>query len=268
MLAEGYESLLQTRRRLKAHEDELDQRKLELATGLQRIEALSLQLKVAVDDSKHENKDQSARSLLERVEQSRDNAHGSSNKNSDRDRREPRDRIDKRDQRNRDDQVALRTAAATSLPKDGVTDGPLLKLQELSNTLAQHQQYITLRRQLRTEDEELSKKQKSLQKLMERWIRARQTHLAEMGVENEQQLEEQLSLKHQFLKLKQEIVDLDSRISAIIGGHVPYDSISRLLENAPAGELEKRWETLGQRSSRQMNGSRNCYNVRAKQLKK
>ena len=248
VLAEGYESLLQTRRRLKAHEDELDQRKLELATGLQRIEALSLQLKVAVDDANHENKDPAARSLLERVEQSRDNPHGSSNKNSDKDRREPRDRVDKREQRNRDDQVALRTAAATSLPKDGVTDGPLLKLQELSNTLAQHQQYITLRRQLRTEDEELSKKQKSLQRLMERWIRARQTHLAEMGVENQQQLEEQLSLKHQFLKLKQEIADLDSRISAIIGGHVPYDSISRLLENAPAGELEKRWETLGQRS--------------------
>ncbi len=253
VLAEGYESLLQTRRRLKAHEDELDQRKLELSTGLQRIEALSLQLKVAVDDSNHEYKDPAARSLLERVEQSRDNSQSISNKNSDRDRRDPRDRADsrdrgdKREQRNRDDQVALRAAAATTLPKDGVTDGPLLKLQELSNTLAQHQQYITLRRQLRSEDEDLSKKQKSLQRLMDRWIRARQTHLADLGVENQQQLEEQLALKHQFLKLKQEIVDLDSRIVAIIGGHVPYESISRLLENAPAGELEKRWETLGQR---------------------
>ena len=248
VLAEGYESLLQTRRRLKAHEDELDQRKLELSTGLQRIEALSLQLKVAVDDSNHEYKDSGARSLLERVEQNRDNNQSNANKNPERDRRDSRDRNDKRDQRNRDEQVALRAAVATNLTKDGVTDGPLLKLQELSNTLAQHQQYITLRRQLRSDDEELSKKQKSLQRLMDRWIRARQTHLADLGVENQQQLEDQLSLKHQFLKLKQEIADLDSRISAIIGGHVPYDSISRLLENAPAGELEKRWETLGQRS--------------------
>jgi len=256
VLAEGYETLLQTRRRLKAQEDELDQRKLELSTGLQRIEALSLQLKVAVDDSNHEYKDPAARSLLERVEQTRETSIGNTSKNSDRDRRDSRDsrdrndsrdRGDKREQRNRDDQMALRAAAATSLPKDGVTDGPLLKLQELSNTLAQHQQYITLRRQLRTEDEELSKKQKSLQRLMDRWIRARQTHLADLGVENQQQLEEQLSLKHQFIKLKQEIADLDSRISAIIGGHVPYESIARLLENAPAGELEKRWETLGQR---------------------
>jgi len=250
LLAEGYESLLQTRRRLKAHEDELDQRKLELSTGLQRIEALSLQLKVAVEDSNHEYKDPAARSLLERVEKSREtgNQPTNNNKNSERDRRDSRDRSDKRDQRNRDDQVALRAAAATTLPKDGVTDGPLLKLQELSNTLAQHQQYVTLRRQLRSEDEELSKKQKSMQRLMDRWLRARQTHLAEMGVENQQQLEEQLSIKAQFLKLKQEILDLDSRISAIIGGHVPYESIARLLENAPSGELEKRWETLGQRS--------------------
>lgn len=253
VLAEGYETLLQTRRRLKAQEDELDQRKLELSTGLQRIEALSLQLKVAVEDSNHEYKDPAARSLLERVEQSRETSLGNTSKNADRDRRDardrtdPRDRGDKREQRNRDDQMALRAAAATSLPKDGVTDGPLLKLQELSNTLAQHQQYIALRRQLRSEDEELSKKQKSLQRLMDRWIRARQTHLADLGVENQQQLEEQLSLKHQFIKLKQEIADLDSRISAIIGGHVPYESIARLLENAPAGELEKRWETLGQR---------------------
>jgi hypothetical protein len=60
-------------------------------------------------------------------------------------------------------------------------------------------------------------------------------------------LEEQLSLKHQFLKLQDEIADFDSRVASIIGGHVPYESIARLLENAPSGELEKRWETLGQR---------------------
>ncbi len=248
LLAEGYESLLQTRRKLKAHEDELSQRKLELSTGLQRIEALSLQLKVASDDASHEYKDSPARSLLERVEQSRESVSGNGSKNQEKERRDARDRAEKREQRNRDEQVAMRAAVASTIPKDGVTDGPLLKLQELSNTLAQHQQYITLRRQLRSEDEELSKKQKSLQRLMDRWVRGRQTHLADLGVENQQQLEEQLSLKHQFLKLKQEIVDLDSRIAAIIGGHVPYESISRLLENAPAGELEKRWETLGQRT--------------------
>ena len=82
---------------------------------------------------------------------------------------------------------------------------------------------------------------------MDRWVRARQSHLADLGVEDQQQLEDQLSLKHQFLKLQKEIAELDSRVSSIIGGHVPYESIARLLENAPAGELEKRWETLGQR---------------------
>jgi hypothetical protein len=211
---------------------------------------LSLQLKVAIDDSNNDPKDPSARSIMDRVEQSRDPSPNHSSKNAERDRRdqrEQRDRRDNRDQRNRDEQVALRAASAATQPHDGVAEGPILKLQELSNTLAQHQQYITQRKQLRIEDEELARKQKSLQRLMDRWVRARQSHLADLGVEDEPQLEDQLSLKHQFLKLQKEIAELDSRVSSIIGGHVPYESIARLLENAPAGELEKRWETLGQR---------------------
>lgn len=253
ILAEGYESLLQTRRRLKTQQDELDQRKLELSTSLQRIEALSMQLKVATDDSNNDPKDPSARSIMDRAEQSREQSPSNASKNAERDRRDPReqrdrrDNRDNRDQRNRDEQVALRAASAATQPHDGVADGPILKLQELSNTLAQHQQYITQRKQLRIEDEELARKQKSLQRLMDRWVRARQSHLADLGVEDQQQLEDQLALKHQFLKLQKEIAELDSRVSSIIGGHVPYDSIARLLENAPAGELEKRWETLGQR---------------------
>jgi uncharacterized protein YhaN len=250
ILAEGYESLLNTRRRLKTQQDELDQRRLELSTSLQRIEALSMQLKVAIEDANNDAKDPDRRSLLERVEQSRETTTSNSPKNSDRDRRDSRDQRDRRDgreQRNRDEQIAIRAASAAAQTGDGIADSPLLKLQELSNTLAQHQQYITQRKQLRLEDEEMARKQKSLQRLMDRWIRARQSHLADLGVEDQQQLEEQLSLKHQFLKLQNEIEDLDSRVSSIIGGHVPYESIARLLENAPPGELEKRWETLGQR---------------------
>lgn len=245
ILAEGYESLLQTRRRLKTQQDELDARKLELSTSLQRIEALSMQLKVAIEDANNDPKDPATRSVLERVEQTRESGNG--NKNSDRDRRDQRDSRDRRDQRSRDEQLALRAASAASQSTDNIADGPILKLQELSNTLAQHQQYITQRKQLRIEDEELARKQKSMQRLMDRWIRARQTHLADLGVENQQQLEEQLSIKHQFQKLQQDIEELDSRVASIIGGNVPYESIARLLENAPPGELEKRWETLGQR---------------------
>jgi uncharacterized protein YhaN len=248
ILAEGYESLLQTKRRLKTQQDELDQRKLELSTSLQRIEALSMQLKVAIEDANNDATDPNRRNLMERVEQTRESSSlNKSSSDRDRERREGRDRRDGREQRHRDEQMAIRAASAAAQSQDSVADGPILKLQELSNTLAQHQQYITQRKQLRLEDEELARKQKSLQRLMDRWIRARQSHLAELGVEDQQQLEDQLSLKHQYLKLQDEIADLDSRIASIIGGHVPYDSIARLLENAPAGELEKRWETLGQR---------------------
>lgn len=252
ILAEGYESLLQTRRRLKTQQDELDSRKLEMSTSLQRIEALSLQLKIAIDDANNDSRDPSRSNRMERVDQSHDNPQSVAGKNTDRreqrDRREGREQREHgRDQRSRDEQVAIRAASAASHVSDGISDGPIMKLQELSNTLAQHQQYIAQRKQLRTEDEELARKQKSLQKLFDRWVRARQSHLADLGVEDQQQLEDQLSLKHQYLKLQEEIANLDSRVSGIIGGHVPYDSIVRLLENAPAGELERRWDTLGQR---------------------
>ncbi len=85
-----------------------------------------------------------------------------------------RDR-DRRDQRNRDEQLSLRAASAAASGE--VLDGPLVKLQELTNTLAQHKQYIVERKQLKSQDEELAKKQKGFQRSMDKWVRARQAHL-------------------------------------------------------------------------------------------
>jgi len=238
ILAEGYESLMQTRKRLKAQQDELAQRKIELSTGLQRIEALSMQLKVAIEESRDVPKE-NKQSLLERVEQTRDQ-----NRSSDQKRDDRRDR-DRREQRQRDEQISIRAATSAAAPM--TSEGPLLKLQELTNTLAQHKQYLVQRKDLKSQDEELSRKQKSLQRLMDKWIRARQSLLADLGVENQTQLEEMISLKHQYLKLQEEVDELDKRVRSIIGGHVPYESIARLLENTPGSELEKRWDTLGQR---------------------
>lgn len=239
ILAEGYESLLQTRRRLKTQQDELDQRKLELSTALQRIEALSMQLKVAMEDADNQANERPVRAPSERADTSRD----SSDRNGNRDR----DRKDRRDNRYREEQpITLRSASALS-PAELAGDGPLLKLQDLSNTLAQHQQYISQRKQLKTEDEELSRKQKGLQKTADKWVRARQSHLADLGVEDQHQLENMVALKQEHHKLEREIEELDARIVSIIRGQVPYETVARLLESTPAGELEKRWDTLGQR---------------------
>lgn len=240
VLAEGYESLTTTRRRLKALEDELGQRKIELSTGLQRIEALSLQLKVAIEESRDGGEAAKKVSMLDRQSEPTREARPSDPRRQD----DRRDR-DRRDQRNRDEQLSLRAASAAASGE--VLDGPLVKLQELTNTLAQHKQYIVERKQLKSQDEELAKKQKGFQRSMDKWVRARQAHLADLGVENQSQLEELMSLKQQFLSLEAEENELSQRIKSIVGGIVPYDTVVRLLESTTGSELEKRWDTLGQR---------------------
>lgn len=246
VLAEGYESLTTTRRRLKALEDELGQRRIELSTGLQRIEALSLQLKVAIEESRDGGESSKKASMLDRqADASRDSRQADSRRPEDRrDRDKDRDR-DRREQRNRDEQISLRAASAAA--SSNVQDGPLVKLQELTNTLAQHKQYIVERKQLKLQDEELGKKQRGFQRAMDKWVRARQAHLADLGVENQTQLEELLSLKQQFLALEAEESELSQRIKSIVGGLVPYETVVRLLESTTGSELEKRWDTLGQR---------------------
>jgi len=201
ILAEGYESLSQTRKRFKAQSDELSQRRIELTSALQKLDALSTQLKVALAESRTQ-------------EPIKGNA---------------------------------RELASAASMQDPSIAGPQQKLQELVNTLAQHQQYIAQRRELRNEDEELAKKQKGTRRLMDRAIRARQALLADLGVESPQQLDEHLARKQEHLRIEKDIVALNERVRSIIGAHVPYESIAKILENTPANELEKRWDTLGSR---------------------
>lgn len=236
ILAEGYETLVQTRRRVKAQADELAQRKIELTTLLQKLEAVSTQLHVAVSEPTEsfvEHSDESSRDRNDRSDRHRDR-----NERRDRDGRVMRDEAS----------LSLREYAAVKINSNAV-EAPQQKLQELVNTLAQHQQYSAQRKDLKNEDEELARKQKGLRRNMERLISARQSYLTELGVETSQQLEEQLSRKDQHLKLQSQIEGLDSRIRAILGTHVSYESVERLLANTPSGELEKRWDTLGTRIS-------------------
>lgn len=239
ILAEGYETLVQTRRRVKAQADELAQRKIELTTLLQKLEAVSTQLHVAVSEPTEsfvEHSDESSRDRNDRNDRS--DRHRDRNERRDRDGRVMRDEAS----------LSLRDSAAVKINSNAV-EAPQQKLQELVNTLAQHQQYSAQRKDLKNEDEELARKQKGLRRNMERLISARQSYLTELGVETSQQLEEQLSRKDQHLKLQSQIEGLDSRIRAILGTHVSYESVERLLANTPGGELEKRWDTLGTRIS-------------------
>ncbi|MFN9851370.1 MAG: ATP-binding protein, partial [Planctomycetota bacterium] len=203
ILAEGYESLSQTRKRYKAQNDELSQRKIELNSAIQKLDAISTQLHVALTES----------------------ANG------------------------KDATPNMKIAALSSPVSTQTIEAPQQRLQELVNTLAQHQQFLAQRRELKNEDEELGKKQKHLRRLMERTIRARQAMLADLAVETPQQLEEHLARKKEHLRLESEIRNLDERIKGLISVHVTYDAVSRMLESSSASDLEKRWETLGSRIS-------------------
>jgi hypothetical protein len=164
------------------------------------------------------------------------------------------DRNTRRDRPNRDSgrdepAVTLRDATTPLSAAELSVEAPQQKLQSLINTLTEHQQYQAQRRELKNEDEELSKKQSALRRNMERLISSRQSQLTELGVETADQLEEQLGRKKEHHQLESKIHGLDERIRSILGTHVSYDAIARLLENTPANELEKRWDTLGTRTS-------------------
>jgi len=243
IMAEGYESLVQSRRRLKTQQSELDQRKMEMSTLMQRIEGLSRQINVA-----KESDDESDIARDSRREQRRDDESLTGKNDRSRDQR-------RSDQRTNDPRMNLvRTTSSnpsetTGTGIDGAsTVGPVVKLQELTGLLAQQQQYISQRKQLRNEDEELSRKQKGFQRTIDKIVRSRQALLAELAVESSSQLDQLLDSKQKHLKLLAQVEEQELRIRAILGGAVGYDAVQRQLEVANAGvELEKRWDAIEQR---------------------
>ncbi|MFZ4080967.1 MAG: ATP-binding protein [Pirellula sp.] len=216
ILAEGYESLLITRRKLTTQFDELSQRRIELTSTLQKLDALHTQMQVAM--ASPESMPQSARK------------EGSPVRESNRERESSRDA------------VSLKAS-------DLSIEVPQQRLNQLVNSLAQQKQYLKQRKDLKSQDEELSKKQKGIRRTVERLISSRQSYLAEIGVESLEQLEALLGRKREHQQLESQIGSLDERIRTMLSSHVSYDAIQRMLQNTPAHELEKRWETLTTRVS-------------------
>lgn len=244
VMAEGYESLVQSRRRLKTQQTELDQRKLEMSTLMQRIEGLSRQINVAKESDEESEGIRDTRREKRREEESLTGRNDRS--------REQR----RTEQRSNDPRLNLIRTTSTASQSDGASldtsgisiEGPVVKLQELTGLLAQQQQYITQRKQLRSEDEELAKKQKGTQRTLDKIVRSRQALLAELAVESGAQLDQLLDAKQKHLKLLSQIEEQELRIRAILGGAVGYDAVQRQLEVANAGvELEKRWDAIEQR---------------------
>lgn len=240
IMSEGYELLMQGRNRLKAQEDELEQRELELIGIVQRLDGLVKQIS---SSGKREGNEKSSKesASLEPVGNRDVNAKGN------------RDLGNNKNDRNRRDgneakpAFAIREALDTSRVDSLSKVDPLELIHQLQMHIGEQKHYLAQRKELKEQDQQLAKIQHQVQRASDKFIRARQTLLAELGVESAEHLDEQLGLKRKHEKLCEQIREADDRIRVIIGSVAPYDTIARMLEGTGSEDLEKRWEGLQNR---------------------
>lgn len=242
IMAEGYESLLQTRRRLQALEEELDQRRLELGNITQRIDGLVRQAQAT----------RKAGDVTAGQEQSSTGDRkpaGDSRARDQRDKSVARDPDVRTQRENRPNNV--QSSNEVTAVKAEVENGnsALEQLNRLNAMIAEQEQYIQQRRTFRAEDLQLAKQQTALERSVDRLRRAHSALLAEIGCESEEQLHALLDVKKEYEKLVASLSEMTARIQSVIGGAIPYDAVARHLDNPGAEDLEKRWEALQQRAA-------------------
>lgn len=250
IMSEGYESLLQTRKRMQSLEEELDARRLELGAITQRIDALSRQAFAAKAASAVIAGDQDEDDEFEVLaSKRRDETKRDPNKQREEVRRDRRE-----DDRARSPKKLTLTSMIAGSEGEPVRAGTeaahsaLEQLAKLTTLISSQEQYIQQKRSLREEDQHHAKHQAAIQKSIDKLQRSHSAFLAEHGCESEEHLLELLSLKHEHQKLNKQLSEFNDRIRAVIGGAMPYDAIARLLDGSGADELEKRWEAIQQRA--------------------
>lgn len=245
IMAEGYESLLQTRKRMQALQEELDQRRLELGAITQRVDGLVRQA-FATKSAE----DRIARSQSAPTDGRKPANQATNEPRQSRDRQTTGRELDAkpiRSQSNIPIAQAIVEPVSTNLEIDAANTA-LEQLNRLSAMIAEQQQYIQQRRGLKDDDAHLAKQQASAEKSIDRLRRSHSALLAEIGCESEEQFFKLLDIKGQHEKLTLQLGELNSRIQSVIGGAIPYETIARHLDNPGAEDLEKRWEALQQRS--------------------
>ncbi len=223
IMAEGYDSLLQTRRRMQSLEEELETRQLELGTLTQRIDSLSRQAfaaKAASEVAAGEEADDEFDELGHRTDVQMKARH------------------------------ALHDAPKSEPLRATVESATraLEQLGKLTSLISSQEQFILQKRNMKEQDQHLAKQAANVQKIIDKLHRTHSALLAEIGCESEEQLHELLDLKEQHLRLIKQLSEYSERIVAVVGGSVPYETIARMLDNDGADELEKRWEQILQRT--------------------
>lgn len=241
IMAEGYESLSQTRKRMQSLAEELDTRKIELGALTQRIDALSRQAFAAKAAS-----DVIAGNERPRYED--DEFEDAQSLSSRKDRREDR----REDDRNRNPKrQAIVSGQPQPEPVRAGSDAASVALEQLAkltSLISSQEQFIQQKKSMREQDQQHSKQQASIEKAIDKLTRMHSAKLAELGCESEEQLLEMLEIKHEHEKLQKQLAEFNERIRAVIGGAIPYEGIARLLDGPAADDLEKRWDAIQQRT--------------------
>jgi uncharacterized protein YhaN len=256
VMAEGYDSLMQTRRRLDSLEEELDNRKLELGAITQRIDAISRQAFVAekaesrhavrnvVAESKYEDEELDA----ENEEEEYEDEYGEDQEQAEYEDSEYE--VEYEEERAVDSRSVIGADIPTEPSRAGVEVGnrALQQLNKLTALVSSQEEYIHQKRALKEEDQKLAKKSAAIQKSIDKIDRAHSAVLTEFGFESEEELLEALETKHKHEGLVAQIEELSERVQAVVAGTVPHESIERLMANGDGSDLEQRWTTIEQRT--------------------
>lgn len=221
LMADGYDSLMQTRRRLASLGEELDTRQLELGAITQRIDALFRQVfaaKAASDAIAQQESGDEFEDEFSAKEKARQFM-----------------------QQKPDKAVTIKASIDAG-------DRALEQLTKLTSLVSSQEQYINQKRELREKDQHLAKHAATIERSIEKVERTHSAFLAELACESDEHLLLQLDAKHQFQKLEAELANYTQRINEMISGTVPMDIVTRMLDGGGADDLEKRREAIGQRT--------------------
>lgn len=216
-LAEGYEVLRASRRKVDDLVQERDQRRRERSTIAKRIDALyqeSLEIQAEMSAADKDDADES------------DDRGAALERGAAFDRGVV--------------PVPLRTSSRS---------GPLEQLNHLHEEVSRQQHWIKRRRELKEQDLVLKRQQASHQQAIDRGESQRRALWAKCGVATQEQFHEMVDLKAQLFEQRNQKDELDRQIKSAIGNNVSAESVSQQIEGVTEADLERRLESLMLRTS-------------------
>lgn len=211
-LSSGYESLHTTLQRIGALREECDQRRRELSSLGQRIDALYRQA-IAGEQDPSEATGQTPQDAAARPSAKPSAAPPSGTASA--------GRADRRD--------------------------PLRQLDQMTDELARHQHWIEKRRELREQDVQLKKQHQQHQRAIEKANSAALSLLARCGVENQEEFDQLVDRRVRLADVSRRLAEADQQIRTVIGTQANYDDVARHLDAGKADSLERRWEALNEK---------------------